>query len=174
MRILKFQAFVNISNRFIYVGGGFLFYSYLKFIKIGKDKRLTVLKIIHACCLMKIGVKTSATKYIFLFYLNKLTCLLNIEGEVSGSNPGHTNDFKMVLTALVLVITSLRKGNTLAIKSYSSYLIQLTSRQRGYNSNPILSLSFNKCMLMLHTIYISNINIPFQIYLRMAGKINIS
>ena len=42
----------------------------------------------------------------------------DLDGEVAGSSPGHTKDFKMVLTAPqpVLVIMSLSKGNASAIK----------------------------------------------------------
>jgi hypothetical protein len=53
---------------------------------------------------------------------------------------------KMVLTAPqpVLVIMSLSKGNALAIKRRSSFLIQWTSRQRWYNSKGWLSDKIKK------------------------------
>ena len=60
----------------------------------------------------------------------------DLDGEVSGLNMGHTKDFTRVHTdpQPVLVIMSWSKGNALAIKRRSSYLIQWTSRQRRYNS----------------------------------------
>ena len=66
---------------------------------------------------------------------------MDLDGEVSGSSPGHNNDFKMVLTSpqTELVIMSLTKGNALAIKKRSSYLIQWISRQRCYNLKSWLS-----------------------------------
>ena len=52
----------------------------------------------------------------------------------------------VVLTAPqpVLVIMSLRKGNVLAIKRRSSYLIQWTSKQRWYYSKSWLSYKIKK------------------------------
>ena len=52
----------------------------------------------------------------------------DLDGEVSGSSPGHTNKvtLKMVFTAPqpVLVLISLCKMNALGIKRWRSYLIQ--------------------------------------------------
>ena len=56
----------------------------------------------------------------------------NLDGEVSGTSTGHNKDFKIVLTAPpVLVIITLSRGNAIAIKRRSSYLIQWTSPNRG-------------------------------------------
>ena len=54
---------------------------------------------------------------------------------------------KMVLTASypVLVIMNFSKGNALAIKGRSSYLIQWTSRQRWYKSKSWLSDKIKGC-----------------------------
>ena len=80
---------------------------------------------------IRLSLKSSFSTAIFL----------DLDGEVSGSSPGHTKDLKMVLTALqpVLVIMSLSIVNALAIKRRSSYLIQWTSRQRWFNSKRWLS-----------------------------------
>ena len=65
----------------------------------------------------------------------------DLDGEYLGLSPGHTKDFKNVLTApqLMLVIMSLSKGNAFCLKRRSSLLIQLTSRQRLYDSRSWLS-----------------------------------
>ena len=46
--------------------------------------------------------------------------------DVSGSSPGHSNGFKNA-SQTVMVIMSLSKEKTLAIKKFISYLMQLTS-----------------------------------------------
>ena len=59
--------------------------------------------------------------------------------EGLGFESGHTKDFVLTAPQPVLVIMSLTKGNALALKRCSSYLIQWTSRQRWYNSKSWLS-----------------------------------
>ena len=66
----------------------------------------------------------------------------DLNGEVSGSSPGHTKDFRngTYCSSTFAGNNELEyKGNASAIKRHSSYLIQWTSRQRCYNLKSWLS-----------------------------------
>ena len=65
----------------------------------------------------------------------------DLDGEGSGSSPGHTKKFKMILTAPqpVLVLMILSKGNALAIDRRSLYPIHWTSRQRWYKFKELVN-----------------------------------
>ena len=61
-----------------------------------------------------------------------------LDGVVSGSSPSHTKNFKDG-TYCYSAFLSLSKGNAMAIKMRSSYLVKWTSKQRWCNSKSWLS-----------------------------------
>jgi hypothetical protein len=93
---------------------------------------------------LKMSNKTNLYKLKIMFYLSSdlvfkapsrfcsVVAHPDLDWKVSGSNPGHTKDFKngTSCSSASAVIMSLSKGNALAMKRRSSYLIQLTFRQK--------------------------------------------